>query len=542
MIEINLNNVSKNYGTNIVLKNINFEIKSGEKVALIGQNGSGKTTIFKLINKEEKETSGEINIRKNSKISMLSQYPDESVYDKNVKEIIYSSFKEINMLKDRLEKEELNMQNLTGKQLEKSIMNYSKIQEEFINLGGYEIDTKIDKIISAFKAKKIINSKFGDLSGGEKTIINIICIFLENPDIILLDEPTNHLDIDMIELLEKYLINSNKTIIIISHDRYFLDKVVKKVILVENGKTEIFHGNYSYYLKENEERIMRQFNNYKNQQTQIEAMKKSIKKLREFGRLAYPCGEGFYRRAASIEKRLEKIEPLEKPKKEIEINLNFEFDNRSGKNVLDFDNYNLTIGENELLKNARLSIKYKEKICIMGKNGSGKTTLIKEIMKNNENIKKGSNVKIGYIPQEILFENEDEYLIDEARKFFIGEEEKLRSALVKFMFYSEKIYTKLNKLSGGERIILKLFCLMQENNNLLIFDEPTNHIDINTREILENALKKYDGTIIIVSHDRYFINKLATSIVMINNKKTFKYVGNYDDYKETMKRLEKSKE
>lgn len=531
MLEIVLNKISKNFGNKKVLKNVNLEIKTKDRIALIGPNGCGKTTILKMIMKEENPTSGEIFISKNKKIGFLSQYPSESLSNEVVKSIIYSSFKEINELKEKLDNAEKDMNNLEGKDLEKIIIKYTTLQEKFINAGGYEIDSKVDKIISAFKVEKLLDKKYGNLSGGEKTIINLICILLEEPDILLLDEPTNHLDISMIEWLENYLINSNKTMIIVSHDRYFLDKVVNKVVLIDNGEEEIFHGNYTYYLKENEQRVMREFNEYKNQQKMIEAMKNSIKRLKEYGKLAYPCGEKFFKRAASIEKRLEKLEVLDKPKSLDNINLNFSFDKRSGKNVIEINNYNYTIGDKELFKKANLFIKCQEKVCLMGPNGSGKSTLIKEIINNSQDIKIGSNIKIGYIPQNITFEDENITVIEEARKYFNGYEEHLRSALIKFLFYSEGIFTRLNKLSGGERLRLKLFCLMQQDNNLLIFDEPTNHIDINTKEILEEAINNYQGTVIIISHDRYFINKVATRIVYIEDKKLISYIGNYDDYK-----------
>ncbi|MBR6137566.1 MAG: ABC-F family ATP-binding cassette domain-containing protein [Bacilli bacterium] len=534
MLEIVLNNVSKNYGNKQILRKVNFEIKTNEKVALIGPNGCGKTTILRMISKIENPTSGEVFTRKDAKIEILSQYPDSSLDELIVNDIIHSSFKELNELRVRLEKEEEKLTN--GIDLDKTIIKYTRLQEEYMKNGGYEIDSKVDKLVAAFHVENLLDKKFKSLSGGEKTIISLICILLKEPDILLLDEPTNHLDISMLEWLEKYLSNCNKTILIVSHDRYFLDKVVNKVILIDNGEEEIFNGNYSYYLKENEDRVMREFNEYKNQQKQIEAMKASIKRLKEYGKLAYPCGEKFFRRAASIEKRLEKMEVLDKPKNNDSINLSFKVEQRSGNDIISFENFDLTIGDKELLKRTKCLIKYKEKVCIMGPNGTGKSTLIKRIISNDPNIKIGSNVKIGYIPQNITFENENKQVIEEARKYFIGPEEHLRSALTKFLFYSEGIFTRLNKLSGGERLRLKLFCLMQQDSNLLILDEPTNHIDINTKEILEEALKEYKGTIIMISHDRYFINKIATRIIMIENKKLVSYIGNYEDYKREKER------
>ena len=536
MLEIVLNKVSKNFGNKNLLKNVSFEIKTNERVALIGQNGCGKTTILKMIAKEENVSDGDIFIRKDAKVGILTQQPDPQLSNFVVKDILYNAFDKINKLKEKLDIEEKRLYTLTDKELEKSIEKYTRLQDEYIRLGGYEIDSKIDKIVAAFKVKSLLDKKYENLSGGEKTIINLICLLLEDKDILLLDEPTNHLDINMIEWLENFLITCKKTILIVSHDRYFLDKVTNKTILIDNGEEEIFHGNYSYYLEENENRIMQEFNAYKNQQKQIEAMKKSIKRLKEYGKLAFSCGEKFFRRAASIEKRLEKIDVLDKPQSQNKINLNFEFDKRSGNDIVELNKYNLSIGDKELLKNTNLFIKYQERVCIMGNNGTGKSTLIKRIINNDENIKVGSNVKIGYVPQDIVFEDETLTVLEEANKYFIGTEEILRSALTKFLFYSKGIFTRLNKLSGGERLRLKLFCLMQQNNNLLILDEPTNHIDINTKEVLEDALLNYKGTIIMISHDRYFINKVATRIVRIEEKKLISYVGNYDDYKNTIER------
>ena len=541
MLEIVFNNVCKNFGNKKLLNDINLEIKTGEKIGLIGPNGCGKTTILKMIMKEENQTSGDIFIRKDATIGFLSQYPDVKLNDYLVKEILIDSFDKVNELKRKLLEEEKNLYLYTDEKLEKCIARYTRIQEEYMNAGGYEVDSKIEKIVMAFKVEKLLDKKYKDLSGGEKTIINLIVLLLKDPDILLLDEPTNHLDIDTVEWLDNFLSNSKKTLIIVSHDRYFLDKVITKTILIDNFEAEIFNGNYSYYVKENENRVMRQFKEYKNQQKQIEEMKKSIKRLREYGKLAYPCGEKFFRRAASIEKRLEKIEVLDKPRKTQTINLNFNFEQRSGNDIVEFNRFSYSIGDKELFKNANLFVRYKEKVCIMGKNGCGKSTFIKQIMNHNESIRLGSKIKIGYIEQDITFEDENLEVIELARKYFIGSEENLRSALVKFLFYSEGIHTRLNKLSGGERLRLKLFCLMQQDNNLLILDEPTNHIDINTKEILEEVLVSFEGTLIFISHDRYFINKVASRIIMVEDKKLISYIGNYNDYLDTKKRLSNNK-
>ena len=539
MIEIGLNKLSKSYGNKQVLKEVSFEVKTGEHVALIGQNGCGKTTILKLISKEESPTSGDIFIRKDATIGVLEQKPKVEWFELIVEDILYSAFKKVNELQEKLKVEEEKLSTTEGEALDRAINRYTKLQDEFIRIGGYEVTSKVDKIVAGFGINNLRDKYYKDLSGGEKTIVNLINILLQEPDILLLDEPTNHLDINMLEWLENFINNYKKTVLIVSHDRYFLDKVANKIILINNGKEEIFHGNYSYYLEENEARTMLEFKDYKNQQKQIEAMKKAIKRLREFGRLAFPCGEMFFKRAASIEKRLEKMEVLDKPVQDKKIPLNFDVEKRSGNDIIEFRKFNMSIGDKELLHNANLFIQFQEHVCIMGPNGSGKSTLIKEILKGNPSIKLGSNINIGYIPQEIIFEDETITVLDEAKKYFYGPEENLRSALFKFLFYGESIFIRLNKLSGGERIRLKLFCLMQKNNNLLILDEPTNHIDISTKEILEEALNSYNGTILMVSHDRYFINKVATRIVYLEDKQLISYVGNYDDYKETKLRQNK---
>ena len=539
MIEIGLNKLSKSFGNKQVLKEVSFEVKTGEHVALIGQNGCGKTTILKLISKEEVPTSGDIFIRKDATIGVLEQKPKVEWFELIVEDILYSAFKKVNELQEKLKVEEEKLSTTEGEALDRAINRYTKLQDEFIRIGGYEVTSKVDKIVAGFGINNLRDKYYKDLSGGEKTIVNLINILLQKPDILLLDEPTNHLDINMLEWLENFINNYKKTVLIVSHDRYFLDKVANKIILINNGKEEIFHGNYSYYLEENEARTMLEFKDYKNQQKQIEAMKKAIKRLREFGRLAFPCGEMFFKRAASIEKRLEKMEVLDKPVQDKKIPLNFDVEKRSGNDIIEFRKFNMSIGDKELLHNANLFIQFQEHVCIMGPNGSGKSTLIKEILKGNPSIKLGSNINIGYIPQEIIFEDETITVLDEAKKYFYGPEENLRSALFKFLFYGESIFIRLNKLSGGERIRLKLFCLMQKNNNLLILDEPTNHIDISTKEILEEALNSYNGTILMVSHDRYFINKVATRIVYLEDKQLISYVGNYDDYKETKLRQNK---
>ena len=525
MIEISLNNIKKSFGFKNILDGLNIEIKTGDRVSIIGENGCGKTTLLNIVNSTESIDSGTIAIRKGAKIGCLNQQPENIYNNKIVKDILYDSFNDILDIEKQLKKYEAKM----AKEPENiSIINkYLNTQEKFISLGGYEINTMIDKVSHGMNINHLLDKNYDTLSGGEQKRVVLAAIIVKNPDILLLDEPTNHLDINTIEWLEDFLNKYNGTIVIVSHDRYFLDKVTTKTILIENGKAIIFYCNYSKYLIENEERIEREFKEYKDQQKLILALKKKIKQLEEFGRLAYPGGEPFYKRAENIRKRLDRIEKKEKPVIKKELPINFDIEKRTGKDVLTIENYNLSIGDNELINNINLKINYKDKICIIGNNGCGKSTLLKTILNGSNDIKIGSNVKIGYIPQQINF-TEDITVLDYARKYFIGEESYLRSALCKFHFYGENIFKKITKLSGGEKVRLILFTLIQDNCNFIILDEPTNHIDISTKETLEDALINYEGTLLFVSHDRYFINKLANKVLYISDKRITEYCGNYD--------------
>ena len=371
MIEIELNNIKKNYGLKNVLDGVSFEIKTGERIALIGDNGSGKSTILKIISGEEKADSGKVNIRKEAEIGYLKQvYPNENdsiVVEEYLKRIFKKYFdmeKRLNELEVLMLDENQNIENL--------IKRYGRLQEEYITLGGYELEEKFKKICSGFKFKtEFLNKKYNTLSGGEKTIVNLATILLKNPDVLLLDEPTNHLDIETLEWLEKFLNSYKGTVVLISHDRYFLDKVVNKIILLEKGKTIVYFGNYSYFVKEDERRTLAEFEKYKNQQKQIEKMKESIKKLRSFGELEQ--NESFFKRAKCIEKRLEKLEVLDKvsvEKKKLPININMS--SRSGKDVLIIKNLNKKYGEKVVFNKFNMEVYFGEKVRITGENGSRK--------------------------------------------------------------------------------------------------------------------------------------------------------------------------
>lgn len=536
MIEIELNNIIKNYGLKNVLNGMNLTLKTGERAAIIGCNGAGKSTVFKIIMKQESISSGTISIRKNATIGMLKQIYEYEKTNPNVYTFLQRSFEHFFELETKLKKLEDEMSyEKDDEKISELLQKYGNVQQKYIQMGGYDIQEKFNKICSGLQInEKMLNQNYNDLSGGEKTIVNLGALLLKEPSILLLDEPTNHLDMEKLEWLERFLKEYKGTILMVSHDRYFLDKIATKTILLENGKEKIYFGNYSYFLKEDEKRTLAEFENYKNQQKMIKKMKESIKTLRKFGELAK--NEMFFKRAKSIEKKLAKIEQLPQVDLEQKTLLNFKLniDSRSGKDVVIINNLNKNFESKNIFENANLQIHYGEKIALIGKNGTGKSTLLKIIMNEDceytGEIKIGQSVNIGYIPQEIKFEDDNQTILNFFEQFDNRNETEIRTSLAKYMFRGNDVFKKVSSLSGGEKVRLILAKLLKQNINFLILDEPTNHIDIETRELLEEAIKEYSGTVLFVSHDRYFINNLAERIVEVKEKRFFSYVGNYDEY------------
>lgn len=536
MIEIELNNIIKNYGLKNVLNGMNLTLKTGERAAIIGCNGAGKSTVLKIIMKQENISAGTINIRKNATIGILRQIYEYEETNPNVYTFLQRSFEHFFELETKLKKLEDEMSyEKDDEKISELLQKYGNVQQKYIQMGGYDIQEKFNKICSGLQInEKMLNQNYNDLSGGEKTIVNLGALLLKEPSILLLDEPTNHLDMEKLEWLERFLKEYKGTILMVSHDRYFLDKIATKTILLENGKEKIYFGNYSYFLKEDEKRTLAEFENYKNQQKMIKKMKESIKTLRKFGELAK--NEMFFKRAKSIEKKLAKIEQLPQVDLEQKTLLNFKLniDSRSGKDVVIINNLNKNFESKNIFENANLQIHYGEKIALIGKNGTGKSTLLKIIMNEDceytGEIKIGQSVNIGYIPQEINFEDDNQTILNFFEQFDNRNETEIRTSLAKYMFRGNDVFKKVSSLSGGEKVRLILAKLLKQNINFLILDEPTNHIDIETRELLEEAIKEYSGTVLLVSHDRYFINNLAERIVEVKEKRFFSYVGNYDEY------------
>lgn len=550
MIELELKEIEKYFGGNRIFNNISFEVKSLERVGLIGKNGTGKTTVFKIIAGIENQDKGSITRRKNSTIGYLHQIPEFPGKFKVI-DVLKTAFEIQYKINTELKKLEVQMATLKEKELEYILRKYGELNDVYEAKGGYEIDEKLSKVCSGLNFKdEFLNREFINLSGGEKTIVMLGKILLENPDILLLDEPSNHLDVLSIEWLEGYLKSYNGTVIVISHDRYFLDRVVTKIVEIEDGETSFYNGNYSYYIKEKERRVFEAFEAFKDQQKKIKAMEKAIKQLRQWAIQA--DNEKFFKRAESMQKRLDKMDKVDKPLiDQPKIKLDFAEADRSGKDVVSIKGVCKSFEEKIVLEDLYLDIRYGESTALIGNNGSGKSTIIKiilgEVIADRGEIKLGSNTKIGYLPQNITFNNEELTVLEAFREDITISEGEARGILAKFLFYGERVFKKVKNLSGGEKSRLKLCKLIQNHINLLILDEPTNHLDIDSREMLEEALAEFKGTILFISHDRFFINKLAERICEIEDKKIINYYGSYEYYREKKsefigKKIEETKE
>ena len=526
-----VNNVMKSFGGNIIFENISLEIKNGERVGLVGRNGSGKTTIFQLLTGMEGLDAGAIHMKKGTRIGHVAQISkfDESM---TVYEVLSSAFK----IEKELEREMRTLEKHMAEEQETSVLQklmerYGIIQEKFAFLGGYEIEANIMKVANGLQVTELFPRSFVEISGGEQTKVSLAYMLLQKPDLLLLDEPTNHLDLFAVEWLEQFLKEYNGTVMVISHDRYFLDEVVTKIFDLEDGEIHVYHTNYSRFVEEKEERLLQEFQAYQEQQKKIKKMKEAIKRLREWANQANPPNEGLHKRARSMERALERMEKLKKPILERkQMGLQFEGQERSGKDVVVMKEVSKGFAEHLLFNEANLHVRFQERAAIVGRNGTGKTTLLKLLLEEIEpdagEIRIGSSVKIGYLSQH-AYGNMKSNVLEAFRECVAVTEGEARHILAKFLFYGPAVFKKVTQLSGGEKMRLRLAQLMYQDINFLILDEPTNHLDIESREVLEEALEQYNGTILAVSHDRYFLNKLFEKTYWIDERKLFEFAGNY---------------
>lgn len=531
------NNISKSFIDKTIIRDASFHIEDREKVAIVGNNGAGKSTLLKIIMGLLSPDSGEVTLAKGKTIGYLAQH-QELTHNTTIYEQLLEVKKDILDLERNIRQVELDMKSANGEQLEQLLSTYSRLNHQFELANGYAYKSEITGILKGLGfLEEEFDKKVDDLSGGQKTRVSLGKLLLSKPDIILLDEPTNHLDMDSIAWLEGYLNNYAGSVIIVAHDRYFLDKVVTKIIEIDHTIVRMFTGNYSAYRTKKLAIMDTLMKQYENQQREIKRQEEVIAKLKSFNR------EKSIRRAESREKMLDKIQVMDKP---ITDNSTMRFslqpNVQSGNDVLTITNLSKSFGSNTLFSNVSLEIKRGERVAVIGGNGTGKTTLLKLINgilpADCGEIRLGSNVSIGYYDQEHNVLNMENTLFDEISNAYPSmTNTEIRNVLAAFLFTGDDVFKRIGELSGGERGRISLAKLMLSDCNFLILDEPTNHLDMMSKEILEEALINYTGTILYVSHDRYFINKTATRILDLQEKHFINYIGNYDYYLEKKETL-----
>jgi len=534
MIECNINNISKSFGADLVFQNISFDVKTNERIGLIGPNGSGKTTIMKILIGDEHVQLGNVSFRKGTKIGYLDQIPNFSD-EITVLEILENAFTDIFKLKHEIDLLTNSFDSLADEELERTLTRYSLLIEKYEQDGGYLIETSINKVCSGLKVNdnmKLMN--FNLLSGGEKTRVMLAKILLEKPSILMLDEPSNHLDLESIEWLENYLKDYDGAVLIVSHDRYFLDNVCKKIIELSINKAFVYHGNYSYYVVEKERRFLLELKVYLAHERKVKRMEDQIERYRVWGRMR--DSDKMFKRAKELERRLVKIEKLDKPKHDNpKMKIQNSVIGRSGKRVLSASNIDKRFDDLILLVDAEIDLLYKDRLAILGKNGSGKSTLIHMLLNDlgseEPTYNWGSKLSVGYLAQEVKFKDDSLSVLDYFMKEHEVNQNKARLELAKALFIRDDVFKSIRNLSGGEKSKLKICSLTYNKVNLMVLDEPTNHLDIDSREILEDLLLEFSGTILFVSHDRYFIKKIANRVGEIDNYQLNYYEGDYDYYK-----------
>ena len=529
---LSCNNISKSFGTDVIIKSCSFNIEDHEKAAIVGINGSGKSTLLKIITGIEPADTGLVTLAKDKTLGYLAQQQnlgsDNTIYDEllSVKQYVLDMEKELRSIEKR-------MNTADGDELENLMKKYSDLNHRFEMENGYAYKSEITGVLKGLGfSEEDFTLNVNTLSGGQKTRVALGRLLLAKPDIILLDEPTNHLDMESIRWLENYLLNYNGAVLIVAHDRYFLDKIVSKIIELDNGVATVFSGNYTDYAAKKAILRNMKLKEYLNQQREIKHQEDVITKLKQFNR------EKSIKRAESREKMLDKIEIVDKPQElNDKMNIKLEPNVVSGNDVLTISGLSKSFDDVTLFDNIDIEIKRGERVALIGNNGTGKTTILKLINgiiePDSGSIYLGAKVNIGYYDQEHHVLDPDKTIFDEIRDAYPDlNNTQIRNTLAAFLFTNEDVFKYIRDLSGGEKGRVSLAKLMLSNANFLILDEPTNHLDIVSKEILENALNNYTGTVLFVSHDRYFINAAATRIIELSNKTVVNYIGNYDYYLE----------
>lgn len=523
-------NISKAFGTKEILRDVNFHVNEKEKIAIVGINGSGKTTLLKIIMGEETADNGQIILAKDTAIGYLSQHQDIS-FDNTIYGEMLAAKQYIVDLEANIRRLEHDMKHAEGEELEKILETYNRLSSKYDRDNGYSYESEITGVLKGLGfGPDDYDRHINTLSGGQKMRIALGRLLLTRPDIIILDEPTNHLDMPSISWLESFLSSYPGSVIIVSHDRYFIDRIATSIIEIDNKKATVYHGNYTYYAEKRAEIRANMMKAYLNQQQEIKHQEAVITKLKQFNR------EKSIKRAESREKMLDKVEVLDKPAEiASEMRLSLEPSVESGNDVLTVTHLSKSFGNNCLFDNLDFDIKRGEKVALIGGNGTGKTTILKMInhivAKDNGTIALGSRVHIGYYDQEHQVLSLHKTIFEEISDAYPDlTNTKIRNVLAAFLFTGDDVFKKIEDLSGGERGRVSLAKLMLSPANFLVLDEPTNHLDIQSKGILEDAIRNYTGTVLVVSHDRYFINRIATRILELKDQQLYSFIGNYDYY------------
>lgn len=534
-------NLAKSYPLKDIFSSISFRIEKGDKAGLIGANGAGKTTLFNILTGELSPDSGEIYIANDTKVGYLKQILSLDT-DMTIYEFVLGAFK--NLLAIEREMRELERQMAIEEdpdRLDTIMKAYTEKSENFADNNGYAIKSEIEGTLTAMGfSKEDFNKNISELSGGQKARVELSHLILEKPDLILLDEPTNHLDIGAIRFLENFVKNYKGSVIVISHDRYFLDNTVNKIFMMENGRLESYDGNYTTFMAKRKKDLEVRLHQYKSQQKEIERQEEIIDRLKNLGGSKRKRGIS---QSRSRQKLLDKMERIEKPV-ELRDSMHLKFTPRiqSGVDVLRVKDLEKSYGAEEIFSNISFDLYRKERCAIIGENGVGKTTLFRIIMgeesKNGGDLRIGQSVNIGYFDQEQKSLDLANTIFEEiSRTYPMLTNYEIRSYLAKFMFYEDDIDRTVGELSGGERARISLLKLMISDTNFILMDEPTNHLDIDSKEILEDAILDYEGTVLIISHDRYFLNKIAVKILDMKNDGMVEYLGNYSYYEKKLREM-----
>lgn len=543
MAIISVRNLNKSFLYNEIFKDVSFHLEKGDKIGLIGQNGAGKTTLFNILTNEVESDSGDIFIGKNISITHLKQHVRISS-DNTVLKECKSIFADVFQLESSIRDLELKIADASQSLEELNILleEYGRMTEEFHNVDGFSIDSRVVGVLKGLGfSEEEFNMQVNNLSGGQKSRLHLAKLLLTNPDLMLLDEPTNHLDIDTISWLERYLKDYNGTLIVISHDRFFLDNVVNRIFLLENTKLTTYDGNYTNYMAARKIELEILNRQYENQQTEIAIQQKIIDRFLSVGR------EKAIRQGLSRQKQLEKIELLDPIKTTSTANIKFTTSIKTGHDIFIAEDLSKSFGEKKIFENIDFQFYKGDRVGLVGKNGVGKTTLFKiisdEISSDTGKLQRGSNVIIGYFDQEMAGLDPENTVIEEIWDAYPKLTHfQVRSYLAKMMFVGENILKEIKFLSGGEKARISLLKLMLSNANVLLMDEPTNHLDIDSKEILEDALRDYEGSVMSISHDRYFLNNFANKIWDMTSSSITEYLGNYDYFSEKKAELSRPEE